>query len=121
MFPDVLSKLFFRSKEMGSVEDCRRSGRPRNLSGADERRIMLTSLQNQKMSSSAISSDLAETSGTLVHPSTVRTSLIRSGLHGRLAAKKPYLRHGNKAKKTLNYAEKHKNWGCTPMAEGGLD
>ncbi|KAK6476651.1 CD276 antigen [Huso huso] len=63
------------------------------------------------MSSSAISSELAENSGTLVHPSTVRRSLVRSGLHGRLAAKKPYLRRGNKAKR-LNYARKHRNWGA---------
>ncbi|MGH0182638.1 UNVERIFIED_CONTAM: hypothetical protein FKN15_010133 [Acipenser sinensis] len=72
---------------------------------------MLTSLRNRKMSSSAISSELAENSGTLVHPSTVRRSLVRSGLHGRLAAKKPYLRRGNKAKR-LNYARKHRNWGA---------
>ncbi|KAK6473362.1 extracellular calcium-sensing receptor-like [Huso huso] len=63
------------------------------------------------MSSSAISSELAENSGTLVHPSTVWRSLVRSGLHGRLAAKKPYLRRGNKAKR-LNYARKHRNWGA---------
>ncbi|MGH0150415.1 UNVERIFIED_CONTAM: hypothetical protein FKN15_017649 [Acipenser sinensis] len=72
---------------------------------------MLTSLRNRKMSSSAISSELAENSGTLVHPSTVRRSLVRSGLHGRLAAKKPYLRRGNKAKR-LNYVRKHRNWGA---------
>ena len=69
------------------------------------------SLRNRKMSSSAISSELAETIGTHVHPSTVGRSLIRSGLHGRVAAKKPHLRHGNKAKR-LNYAWKHRNWGA---------
>ncbi|KAK1172084.1 ras suppressor protein 1 isoform X1 [Acipenser oxyrinchus oxyrinchus] len=100
-----------KHKETGNVEDRRRSGRPRKLTAADERHIMLTSLRNRKMSSSAISSELAENSGNLVHPSTVRRSLVRSGLHGRHAAKKPYLRCGNKAKR-LNYARKHRNWGA---------
>ena len=44
-------------------------------------------------------------------PSTVQRSLVRSGLHGRVAAKKPYLQRGNKAKR-LNYARKHRNWGA---------
>ncbi|KAL7876957.1 hypothetical protein SRHO_G00036000 [Serrasalmus rhombeus] len=69
------------------------------------------------MSSSAISSELAGTSGTQVYPFTVRRSLARSGLHGRDAAKKPYLRHGNKAKR-LNYARKHRNWGAEKRQQG---
>ncbi|XP_044130794.1 zinc finger protein 174-like isoform X3 [Bufo gargarizans] len=94
----AVQALLKKHKETGNIEDRRRSGRPRKLSAADERRIMLTCLQNRKMSSSAISSELAETIGTQVHPSTVRRSLARSGLHGGIAAKKPDLQHGNKAK-----------------------
>ena len=107
----AVQALLKKHKETGNVEDHRRSGRPRKLSAADEKYIKLISFRNRKMSSTAISSELAETSGTHVHPSTVRRSLIRSGLHGRVAAKKPYLRHGNKAKQ-LNYARKHRNWGA---------
>lgn len=107
----AVQALLKKHKETGNVEDRRRSGRPRKLSAADEKHLKLISLRNRKMSSSAISSELAETSGTQVHPSTVRRSLARSGLHGRVAAKKPYLRHGNKAKR-LDYARKHRNWGA---------
>ncbi|XP_053304125.1 activated RNA polymerase II transcriptional coactivator p15 isoform X1 [Spea bombifrons] len=82
----AVQALLKKHKETGDVEDRGRSGRPRKLSAADERHIMLTSLCNWKLSSSAISSALAENSGTLVHPSTVRRSLVRSVLHGRLAA-----------------------------------
>ena len=53
--------------------------------------------------------DLAESSGTTVHPSTVRRSLGRSGLVGRVAAKKPLLHKGNKQKR-LQYAKSHKTW-----------
>ncbi|MGH0115836.1 UNVERIFIED_CONTAM: hypothetical protein FKN15_054192 [Acipenser sinensis] len=61
----AVQALLKKHKETGNVEDRRRSGRPRKLTAADERHIMLTSLRNQKMSSSAISSELAENSGTL--------------------------------------------------------
>ncbi|MGH0172377.1 UNVERIFIED_CONTAM: hypothetical protein FKN15_063225 [Acipenser sinensis] len=61
----AVQALLKKHKETGNVEDRRRSGRPRKLTAADERHIMLTSLHNRKMSSSAISSELAENSGTL--------------------------------------------------------
>ena len=66
----AIQALLKKHKEAGNVEDRRRSGRPRKLTAADERRIMLTSLHNWKRSSSAISSELAE-KWTLVHPPTV--------------------------------------------------
>ncbi|XP_040293991.1 zinc finger protein with KRAB and SCAN domains 1-like isoform X2 [Bufo bufo] len=94
----AVQALLKKHKETGNIKDRGHSGRPRKLSAADERRIMLTCLQNGKMSSSAISSELAETIGIQVHPSTVRRSLARSGLHGGIASKKPDLQHGNKAK-----------------------
>jgi len=37
-------------------------------------------------------------------PSTVGPSLIRNGLHGRVAVKKPFLRKGN-GEKRLSYAK----------------
>ncbi|XP_058876386.1 chromobox protein homolog 3-like [Acipenser ruthenus] len=73
----AVQALLKKHKETANVEDRRRSGRPRKLTAADERHIMLTSLRNRKMSSSAISSEFAENSGTLVHPSTVRRSLSK--------------------------------------------
>ncbi|MBN3283819.1 S14L2 protein, partial [Polyodon spathula] len=62
----AVQALLKKHKETGNVEDRRRSGRPRKLTAADERHIMLTSLRNRKMSSNAISSELAENSGTLI-------------------------------------------------------
>uniref|UniRef100_A0A8C4S2L1 Transposase Tc1-like domain-containing protein n=1 Tax=Erpetoichthys calabaricus TaxID=27687 RepID=A0A8C4S2L1_ERPCA len=107
----AVQALLKKHKKTGKVEDRRRSGRPRKLSAADERHITLITLRNRKISSSAISSELAEASGTQVHPSTVRRNLARTGLYGRVAAKNPYLRRGNKAKR-LKYARKHRNWGA---------
>ena len=86
----AVQALLKKHKETGNVEDRRHSGRPRKLNAADETHIKLISLRNRKMSSSVISSELAETSCTQVHTSTVRRSLTRSGLHGRVAAIKLY-------------------------------
>ncbi|XP_062891673.1 uncharacterized protein LOC134339252 [Mobula hypostoma] len=76
----AVKALLKKHKETGKIEDQKRSGRPRKLSAAEERYIILTSLLNRKKSSTAISSELTETTGTQVHPSTVRRSLVRSGL-----------------------------------------
>lgn len=79
----AIQALLQKHRRTGTVEDQKRSGRPRKLSGADERHIKLICLQNKKMSSSDITSELAVTSGTLVDPSTVRRSLARNGLSRR--------------------------------------
>ncbi|XP_030643630.1 serine protease HTRA3a [Chanos chanos] len=61
----AIQALLKKHKETGKVEDQKRSGRPRKLSSADERHIELTSLRNRKTSSSAVSSELAATTGSL--------------------------------------------------------
>ncbi|KAG2468769.1 GNPAT acyltransferase, partial [Polypterus senegalus] len=60
----AVQALLKKHKETGNTEDHRRSGQPRKLGAADERHIKLITLRNRKMSSSAITSELAETSGT---------------------------------------------------------
>ncbi|XP_069625575.1 farnesyl pyrophosphate synthase-like isoform X5 [Ranitomeya imitator] len=107
----AVQALLKKHQEMGNVEDRRRSGRPRKLSAADETQIMLTSLLNQKMSSSAISLELAATSGIQLHPSTVRRILSR---RGRVGSKKPSIRDGNKSKQ-VDYAEKEEDWNLSSM------
>lgn len=53
----------------------------RKLNAAEERHIMLNSVQYWNMSSSAISKELVETNGTQVQASTVWINLARCGLH----------------------------------------
>ncbi|XP_077112473.1 farnesyl pyrophosphate synthase-like isoform X1 [Ranitomeya variabilis] len=107
----AVQALLKKHQEMGNVEDRRRSGRPRKLSAADETQVMLTSLLNQKMSSSAISLELAATSGIQLHPSTVRRILSR---RGRVGSKKPSIRDGNKSKQ-VDYSEKQEDWNLSSM------
>uniref|UniRef100_A0A2D4MUC6 Transposase Tc1-like domain-containing protein n=1 Tax=Micrurus spixii TaxID=129469 RepID=A0A2D4MUC6_9SAUR len=89
---------------------------PRKLNAANKRHIILTSLQHQ-ISSSAISTELAEISRTQVHPSTVWRSLARNHVHGRIVAQKPYFLCVNKAKQ-LNYIQKHRNWDAEKFKWG---
>ena len=56
-----------------------------------------------------LTQDLRDASGPSVDPFTVHWSLIRNGLHGRVAVKKPLLRKGN-GEKRLKYAKWHKKW-----------
>jgi len=51
-----------------------------------------------------LTQDLRDGSGPSVAPATVGPSLIRNGLHGRVAVKKPFLRKGNRERR-LSYAK----------------
>uniref|UniRef100_A0A3Q0QR15 Transposase Tc1-like domain-containing protein n=1 Tax=Amphilophus citrinellus TaxID=61819 RepID=A0A3Q0QR15_AMPCI len=97
------------SQETGSVQDRKRPGRPPKMSAACERHIKLMSLRDRKLTSGAIAESLHENNGLPVHPSTVRRSLSRSKLHGRVAARKPLLRPRNRARRR-QFAEEHRGW-----------
>lgn len=108
----AIQALLQKHRKTGTVEDQKRSGRPRKLSGADERHIKLICLQNKKMSSSDITSELALTSGTLVDPSTVRRSLARSGLSRRRGDRsKTCLSDGREDDEEEDEEENHKEDG----------
>ena len=87
--------------------DKKKSGSPKKLSLCDEQFLKITALRNSKKVSAELVQDLKRASGTLVHASTVRRSLIKSRLKGCVAIKKPLLRKGNKEKR-LKFAREHK-------------
>ena len=100
--------ILMKQQKKGNVEDRKRSGRPRKLVKKDEIYLKITPLRNKRKTCLDIAAELTQTSGKQVHSSTVR-SLIRNGLNGRVAVKKPHLRKGNKAKR-LKLAQRHQNW-----------
>ena len=108
------SSSFEDARSNWRMEDRRCSGLSRRLSASDEKHIKLISLRNQRMSSSAISSELAETSRTQVHPSTIQRSLVRSGLHGRVTAKS----HTSHMKRRPRDSTMHKNIGTGVQKNG---
>lgn len=103
-----------RKTQKNSVEDKKHSGQPKKLSSA-EQHINLMSPCARKTSSSALSSEPAETTGTPVHQSTVRKTQVRGGLRRRLTRskkgkKKTLLRCAKKAKQLIcAWNHKHSN------------
>ena len=96
--------------ETGSYEDRPRTGRPRVTSDAEDKLIRVTSQGNRKLTAPQIKSHInasQSSSSRHISTSTVKRRLRESGLHGRIAAKKPLLRKNNK--KRLVWAKKHRN------------
>ena len=105
-------------EETRRVEEKRRSVRSKKLSTADEQYLKVMSLRKRKRSSK----DLRDASGPSADPSTAHWSLIRNGLHGRVAVKKPFLWKGN-GEKRLSYAKWISGLDCmltTGLIEGRI-
>ena len=72
-------------------------------------RITRLSMSNRKLTAPQIMREYNETAEKLVCVRTIRNRLMKAGLRGRVAAKKPLLRKANKVKQ-LQWACKHANW-----------
>ena len=104
-----IQALLKKHHETGQVEDQPRSGRPRKLSKSDEKYLNVTSLIERTKYKQGSCCTTCSNFGTQVHLSTIRRTLVRNGLHSRVAVRKPLLRKGNKTKR-LTYAWEHNNW-----------
>ena len=110
--PSAVAKTIKRYKETGSHEDRPRKGRPRVTSAAEDKFIRVTSLRNRRLTAAQIRDQVNATqssSSRHISRTTVKRRLCESGLHGRIAARKPLLRTGNKQKR-LVWAKEHKEW-----------
>lgn len=83
-----VQKILKRYRENGTPNNQGRPGRPRKLSPDDKRYLEISSLIDRTKSSSALASDLKESTGVSVHPSTVRRQRSVIGLRGCVAIKK---------------------------------
>ncbi|CAJ0922022.1 unnamed protein product [Ranitomeya imitator] len=107
-----VAKTIKRYKETGSHEDCPRKGRPRVTSASEEKFIRVTSLRNRRLTAAQIRDQVNATqssSSRHISTTTVKRRLCAAGLLGKIAARKPLLRTGNKQKR-LVWAKKHKEW-----------
>lgn len=78
-----------RFKDYGTVEDHKRSGRPRLLSKSMERYVILTSKRAPTWTARRIQQECRLTNK--VSLDTVKRTLRRHGLFGRIAVRKPFL------------------------------
>ena len=103
----TVQEVIKQNIETGDIKDRKRRRRQTKLTKRDCNYLRITSLRNRSKSCPELGSDLAQTSRTQVHSSIIRRELVKEGLHGRVAKRKPYLRQGNKQKR-LEFAKEHK-------------
>lgn len=90
------------------MEDLTRPGRPKRLTDTEARSIVREVKANPVSSAVQIAKHIAETSGKPISASTIRRTLHKSGLHGRVPRKKPYISKTNQQKR-LEFAKKYIN------------
>ena len=95
--------------ETSSLEDRKKSGRPPNLTKDDNKYLKTLSLRNRKKTSTELAKDINKATEKNISSSCIRQHLLKSGLRGCVAIRKPLLRGGNKEKR-LKYAKPHKDW-----------
>ena len=92
----TVQEVIKKKKETEDIKDRKKSRRPTKLTKSDCKYLKITSLRNRTKSCQELGLDLAQTSHTQAHSSTARRALVKEGLYGRVARRKPYLRQANK-------------------------
>src|SRR6185437_16140623 len=86
------------------------SGRPRKLTKAEERHLIIRCILNRRLSGLDLAKETTTKDGKMkVMPRTVRRILNRRGLKGRTARKKPYLTAVHMQKR-IKWAYAHRDW-----------
>ena len=101
----TVREIIYKWRASKTVSSLPRSGRPKKLTERTKRKLVRKVTSNPAMTSKDLQEHLAE-SNVHVHRSTIRRVLNDSGLHARVARKKPLLRKQNKQAR-LNFAKSH--------------
>lgn len=106
----TVKRTIDRINETGSLLDrvCNR-GRKRILTPSDDKYIKLCAKRDRRKTLPIIVREFNLSRKHQVGFSTIRRSLIRSKMTGRVAAKKTFLRKAN-IRKRLKFAKEHLNW-----------
>ena len=97
----ILSKW----RKFGTVVNLPRSGRPAKISPRARRKIVQEVTKNPRTTSRDLQASLASAKVS-VHDSTIRKTLGKNGIHGRVARRKPLLTKKN-MNAHLKFAKKH--------------
>ena len=118
----AVTEIIKKFREIGSLEDRKKSGRPPKLTKDGNKYLKTLSLRNRKKTSTELAKDINTATGKNASSSCIRRHLLNLGLRGCVAIGKPLLRRGNKEKR-LKYAKQHKIGPrkcligfCTPMS-----
>lgn len=101
----TVRQIIYKWKKAETVVSFRRAGRPRKISEKGQRKIAREVSANPRLTSKDLQASLAA-ANIHCHRSTVRRALNESGIHGRVARKKPLLSKKHKASR-LKFAKQH--------------
>ena len=113
VFRCTVQEIIKKKIETWDIENKKKSGRSTKSSKSNGKYLKKTSLRNKTKSCQELGSDLAQTSHTQVHSSTIRRALVKEDLHDRVAKRKPNLKQGNRQKR-LRFAKEHKKYTVKP-------
>ena len=108
----IISKLYRRYRQTGSVKDRPRSGRPKVTTLVEDRRIRALALRRRFVTAPAIRSQIHEARGQgarHVSTQTIRNRLHTQGIKSRKPAKKPALTLAHREAR-LRWARNHDRW-----------
>lgn len=106
--PMGIKKIIDKHIETGSTADKRRSGRPKKTTPHTDRVLVRMSLQDRRLTAPQLGRKLSEEHGVTLATRTVRQRLLKAGLRGCVAAKKPLLSATNVCRR-LAFAKAHKD------------
>jgi transposase len=105
----TVGMIIKKFEDTGTIADKKRTGRPRKTTKVEDRRIVIISKRNRRLTAPEIAAQINCSRQSPVSVTTVKERLHEVGLYGRVAVKKPLLRPQNK-KKRLEWAKQHQNW-----------
>lgn len=105
----VIQRLRDRFINTGTVEEVRRSGRPRITNVQQDRYVLLMALRDRTATANAIRAQLRATSNVTVSDQTIRNRLHEANLHSRRPAVRPRLTQVHRAAR-LAWSRRHLAW-----------
>ena len=105
----AVQKILKKVEETGTVKDRPRSGRPSSTTPRQDRLLSHLALSDRRATSRDLKRAFEDATGSQISCRTVRRKLLRSGLRGCVAAKKP-LRTDTHRRKRLDWCQERKDW-----------
>ena len=105
----VISWLYDRFNETGSVMDRHRNGRPRSTNAREDRRLVRGASMDPTRNCTLLSQEFFATSRIRITPRTVINRLNEAGLHCYMPIKHPLLTAVHKAQRLL-WCNERANW-----------
>jgi hypothetical protein len=107
---NTICDLLRKERLSGTVDDMRKSGRPRCSSSRDDRNLAIDALRHPRVGSRELKRRWQINLGKAVSIRTVQTRLISAGVRSYVCKKKPLISKVNMSRR-LQWAKDHEQWG----------